>query len=406
MEAQIVLKNPLRSLFPIFKANPKLVYFDSAATSLKPKKVIDELTSFYYNNGMANKSFAFLSSQTNLLINETRKKTAFFLNCLPEEIIFTKGTTDSLNLLAQSLGELLEEGDEIIVSELDHNSSVLPWLKQAKRKKAKIVFVPLDSNNKITVENFSKVLTKKTKIVALTHVSNLLGYMTPIKEIIDLSHQQNTLVVIDAAQSAAHFPIDVKALNSDFLAFSAHKLYGPFGVGVLFGKISLLKKLKPTFFGGNSIQEFSLNDFVLNEPPHKFEAGTLNIAGIIAFKKALEFIQEIGFEKIQSIEKNIYQGIIKELEKIPEITIYNPQSLDIISFNFNHIHAHDVENFLAQENIYVKTGRCCAFLAAKKINQTSLVRISVGVYNNQEDIDILIKNLKKARDFFIKCAKK
>ncbi|WP_349401724.1 cysteine desulfurase [Candidatus Phytoplasma solani] len=401
-----MLKKSFRSLFPILTTNPKLVYFDSAATSLKPKKVIDELISFYHNNGMSNKSFAFLSSQTTLLLNETREKTAFFLNCLSEEVIFTKGTTDSLNLLAQSLGDLLEEGDEIITSELEHNSSILPWLKQAKMKKAKIIFIPLNHQNEITVKNFSKVLTEKTKIVALTHISNLLGYITPIKEIIALSHQKNALVVLDAAQSASHFPIDVKFLDVDFLAFSAHKLYGPFGVGILFGKISLLKKLKPTFFGGNSIQEFSLNHLVLNNSPHKFESGTLNIAGIIAFKKALELIEEINFQEIQRIEKNIHQKILKELKKIPKITIYNPKSFNIITFNLNQIHAHDVETFLAQENIYVRTGRCCAFLAAKKIKQSSVVRISIGIYNNQKDVDILIKNLKKAQDFFMQFSKK
>ncbi|MFB0638370.1 aminotransferase class V-fold PLP-dependent enzyme [Candidatus Phytoplasma solani] len=388
--------NPFRSLFPLLVTNPKLVYFDNAATSLKPKKVIDELTSFYNDNGMSNKSF-----QNTLLLDETRKKTAKFLNSSSEEIIFTKGTTDALNLLAQSLGETLQEGDEIITSELEHNSSILPWVQQSKIKKAKIKFIPLNDQNEITVKNFAKVLSDKTKIVALTHVSNLLGYTTPIKEITSLAHQKNALVILDAAQSVAHMLIDVKALDVDFLAFSTHKLYGPFGVGVLFGKKNLLKKLKPTFFGGNSIQEFSLKKIAFADSPYKFESGTLNISSIIAFKKALEMIEEIGFQAIQTLEKQIHQKMMQELQKLPQITIYNPQAENIITFNLHKIHAHDVESFLAQENIYIRTGRCCAFLTAKKIKQSSVVRISIGIHNNEEDVDIFIENLKKVQAFFM-----
>ncbi|AOF54752.1 cysteine desulfhydrase [Maize bushy stunt phytoplasma] len=395
--------NPFRCLFPIFKTNPKIVYFDNAATSLKPQKVIDELTRFYNTNGLNTKSFGVLSHQNTLLMNETRIKTANFINSKPEEIIFTKGTTDSLNILAQSLGETLQEGDEIITSELEHNSSVFPWFKQAKLKKAKLIFVPLNEQNQITVENFAKVLTNKTKIVVLTHVSNLLGYETPIKEITTLAHKKNALVILDSAQSSSHLPIDVKFLDIDFLAFSSHKLYGPFGIGILFGKNHLLEQLQPPSFGGTSIKEFSLKHFLLNEGPNKFESGTPNISGILAFKKALEFVEEIGFENIQKHEKKIYQNIMKELKQIPKITIYNPQAFsNIITFNFNQIHAHDAEAFLAQENIYVRTGRCCAFLATQKLKQTSIIRVSIGIHNNQEDIDILIKNLKKTQTFFSK----
>ncbi|GLH60517.1 aminotransferase class V-fold PLP-dependent enzyme [Paulownia witches'-broom phytoplasma] len=395
--------NPFRCLFPIFKTNPKIVYFDNAATSLKPQKVIDELTRFYNTNGLNTKSFGVLSHQNTLLMNETRIKTANFINSKSEEIIFTKGTTDSLNILAQSLGETLQEGDEIITSELEHNSSVLPWFKQAKLKKAKLIFVPLNEQNQITVENFAKVLTNKTKIVVLTHVSNLLGYETPVKEITTLAHKNNALVILDSAQSSSHLPIDVKFLDVDFLAFSSHKLYGPFGIGILFGKNHLLEQLQPPSFGGTSIKEFSLKHFLLNEGHNKFESGTPNISGILAFKKALEFVEEIGFENIQKHEKKIYQNIMKELKQIPKITIYNPQAFsNIITFNFNQIHAHDAEAFLAQENIYVRTGRCCAFLATQKLKQTSIIRVSIGIHNNQEDVDILIKNLKKTQTFFSK----
>ncbi|MBP5835925.1 aminotransferase class V-fold PLP-dependent enzyme [Candidatus Phytoplasma meliae] len=399
-------KKSFRCFFPIFKTNSELVYFDTASTSLKPQKVINELNSFYNNNGVGNKSLAPLTSQNDLLLNETRNKTAHFINALPEEIIFTKGTTDSLNLLAQSLSDILEEGDEIITSQLEHNSSVLPWLQQAKIKKAKIIFIPLNENNKITVENFAKVLTAKTKVVALTHISNVLGYQTPIKEITALAHQKNALVILDAAQSVGHLPIDVKALDIDFLAFSSHKLYGPFGVGVLFGKNHLLQKLNPTFFGGSSIKEFSTKHLCFNDSPYKFEPGTLNIADIIGFKKALEFIEEIGFNNIEQQEQKIYQKIMKELKKFDQITIYNPQAVNIIAFNFNNIHAHDVESFLAQRNIYVRTGKCCAFLITEKLKQISIIRISIGMHNNEKDVDLLIENLKKVQEFFTSFSQK
>ncbi|WP_284928236.1 aminotransferase class V-fold PLP-dependent enzyme [Candidatus Phytoplasma sp. AldY-WA1] len=394
--------NDYRLYFPIFKNHKnKFIYFDSAATSLKPKEVIDAIYNFYNYNGLSYKSFGPLSLQVEQLIHKTRKKTAHFINAsCAEEIIFTKGTTESLNILAHILSQDIEAGSEIITSELEHNSSILPWMKIANQKKAKLVFVPLNEENKITCRNFKKVLSSKTKIVALHHISNTFGYETPIKEIIKEVRKTKALIILDAAQSVSFKKIDVQDLDVDFMAFSAHKMYGPFGLGILFGKKNLLEKHKPFFIGGGSVQDVNHQNFTIQNLPYSYEAGTPNISSIIAFQKSLEFIQKIGLKTIQQHNKHIIEQINFRLKKIPQIKIFNPNADHIINFNLGNIHPHDVEEFLIAKNIYVRTGKHCADLAIKKINQTSTIRISVGIHNNSEDIDILIDTLKKINNFF------
>ncbi|MFB5029801.1 MAG: Cysteine desulfurase SufS [Candidatus Phytoplasma pruni] len=392
--------NSFRSYFPIFKNNPKLVYFDSASTSLKPQTVIDAMSDFYNNNGINFRSFGTLSVQNNRLMGETREKTAQFINAEPEEIIFTKGTTESLNMLIQILSQNIQPGDEIITSELEHNSSVLPCIKAAEDKQAKLMFVPLCDQNKITVENFKTVLTDKTKIVVLTHMSNVLGYETPIKEIAKIAHQKDVLVILDAAQSVAHQRLDMKDLDVDFMAFSAHKIYGPFGVGVLYGKKVHLEKMKPSFLGGGTIQEVFKDRYVLRDTPYKFESGTPNIGSIIAFKKSLEFIESIGIDKIHQHNKKMVAKIKEEFKKIPQIKVLNEGADNLVLFVFDKIHAHDVESSLAKHNIYLRTGLHCANLVSKRLNQISTIRVSVGLHNTEEDIAFLITYLKKIKDFF------
>ncbi|TVY12421.1 aminotransferase class V-fold PLP-dependent enzyme [Candidatus Phytoplasma pini] len=399
--------NDFRSFFPIFKKNPKLIYFDSAATSLKIEGVLNSIIQFYQNNGISLTNYNFLSSENIQNIVYTRKKTAYFLNASFEEIIFTKGTTESLNIVAQMLEEFLNPGDEIITSELEHNSSWLPWLKIAKKKQAKLVFIPLDEQNKITFDNFKKVLSEKTKIVALTHVSNVFGYETPIRPIALLAHEKKAFVILDAAQSIGKQKIDVKELDIDFMAFSAHKMYGPFGVGVIYGKKHLLKKLNPFFVGGSnslvSDKNFFKNDLLFKELPYKFEAGTPNISGIISFVKSIEFIQQIGFEQIQKHNYYITQTLIQELKfHFPQIQIYNPDTnKGPILFNFLSIHPHDIESFLINNHIYLRTGKHCSDLIMQKIKQSSAIRVSIDIHNNIEDIRIFILSLKQMLDIFI-----
>ncbi|MGA0448088.1 MAG: aminotransferase class V-fold PLP-dependent enzyme [Candidatus Phytoplasma pyri] len=398
-----MIKNDFKYLFPIFKNNPNLVYFDHASTSLKPKKMIIALENFYYNNGISNKSFYDLSEHNSLLVEKTRKKTANFINSHSEEIIFTKSTTESLNMLAFGLSHLLKEGDEIIISELEHNAAFLPWLRISKKHKAKLVFIPLDENNQISYHNFQKIFNKKTKIVILTHISNVLGYKPPIKEIANLAHSGNALVILDSAQYVSHFRLDVRDLDVDFVCFSAHKMYGPFGLGILFVKNNLLHLLKPLLLGGGIIESFDSNDFTYKFNVNKFEAGTHNISAIISFKEVLDLIIDIGFEKIIYHEYKIYKYAIEKLKKFSNIIIYNPNNAHhIITFNLININAHDVVTFLAKENICVRVGKLCADLTLKKIRQTSVIRVSIGMHNNKNDVVLLIIALKKIINFFKK----
>ncbi|PQP79435.1 aminotransferase class V-fold PLP-dependent enzyme [Candidatus Phytoplasma phoenicium] len=395
-----------RSLFPIFKKYPRLVYFDTAATSLKPLPMIKALKNFYMYNGLSVRSQSFLlNHNNNLIIEKIRKKIANFFNAsLSKEIIFTKSATESLNLIAQILGEqIIKPGDEIITSELEHNSSILPWFKIVQQKKASLVFIPLNSHQQITLENFCKVLTNKTKILVLTHVSNFLGHQTPIREIVRIAKQKhNIIVILDAAQSVGHMPLDVQELGVDFMAFSAHKMYGPFGLGVLYGKQKFLKQLNPTIIGGNSVTDVFFENFTLNTVPEKFEAGTPNIGSIVAFGQTLTLLQQIGFGAIKKHEQKLLYKLRKELSIFRNLKILNPLGSYMVTFNFDFIHAHDVESFLASDNICVRTGALCAHLLTKNIKQPSVIRISLGMHNNEEDIKILIQSLRKVEQFFIK----
>nr|KAB8122759.1 aminotransferase class V-fold PLP-dependent enzyme [Candidatus Phytoplasma sacchari] len=399
------MKNNFRNLFPIFKTYPKLAYFDSAATSLKPEKVIKSINKFYSCNGMNFKNSGFLSQEVNRMIKESREKVAFFINSSPQEIIFTNGTTESLNIISNILCKDIKPNDEIITSQLEHNSSVFPWIKIAKEKKAKLIFIPL-SNNKITINNFKKVLTNKTKIVALTHISNVLGYETPINSIIELAHSKKALVILDAAQSIICKKIDVKKINVDFMAFSAHKMYGPFGVGVLFGKKEFLNKIDPFFVGSSNVEKIFKKKFFFKDDAFKFETGTPNISAIIAFKQSLEFLENIGISNIQNHNKLIIENIKKKLKKIKNIEILNQDDEtnhnNIILCNSKNIHIHDLETFLSHNNVYVRTGKYCSDLILKHIKKKNTIRISVGIYNNEKDIDQLIKSLDKASKFFLK----
>ncbi|WP_341266820.1 aminotransferase class V-fold PLP-dependent enzyme [Candidatus Phytoplasma fraxini] len=401
-----MLKNPInnvRTAFPIFKKNPQLVYFDTAATSLKPYTMINALKEFYENNGLNIRGSNFLNLKNAQNLERIRRKTASFVKATSEEIIFTKGATDSLNIIAQILSPLINEQDEVIVSSLEHNSSLLPWMEITNQKKANLKFIPLTCDNRIQIDNFQKVLSNKTKIVILTHTSNVLGHITPIKEITNLAHQQKALVILDASQSIAHIPLNVKDLNIDFMVFSTHKAYGPFGLGILFGKKNFLENLKPPFIGGGSIKEIDIEKkkFWFNDLPYKWSPGTPNIGSIIAWGKSLEFMENIGLNNIFEYEHKITKQIFRKLLKIPRIKIFNSQITNMINFNFTNLHSHDVENFLNQDNIYVRTGQHCSYLTSHQIKATNTIRISVGIHNNEQDVEILIKNLQKVYNFFV-----
>lgn len=389
--------------FPVLVNNPELAYLDSGASSLKPKCVIDKLDEYYNKYGVnVNRGVYKLSYQATVEYEETREVVAKFLNAKPSEIVFTKGASNGLNMLAQSYGlETVFEGDEIITSELEHHSNGLPWLNVAKRKKATLKYIELDHEGRITVENFKKVLSNKTKVVAITYVSNVMGYITPVEEIIKLAHEAGAVVILDAAQAAPHMQIDVKKLDVDFLAFSAHKMLGPTGFGILYGKYKYLKNMEPVEFGGDMNDNVELFDVTYKDAPFKFETGTPPIAEAIAFKEAIRYINNIGFEKIQAHEKALLDYAMNKLKQIDGIEIYNPTTeTGIISFNVKGIHPHDVATIYDEKNIALRAGHHCAQLITKWLGCTGTLRATIYLYNDYEDIDRFIDATKEAAEYF------
>jgi len=388
--------------FPIFKKHPDLCYFDTAASSLKLKSVADTMKDYYYYNGanIHRGVYALAADATNKF-EYTRLKVAEFINADIDEVIFTKGTSHSLNMLVRSIAETLSPGDEIITSQLEHHSAILPWIVAAKKYQLKLTFIPLDQNNKITIKNFQKVLSDKTKIVALAHVSNTFGYTIPLKEIINQAHAKGSVVILDCAQSVAHTKIDVKSLGVDYLAFSAHKMYGPNGVGVLYGKKELLNKLNPTEYGGEMVFKVDNEHPLWKTAPYKFETGTPDIASVIAFAPAIEFLENIGLEKVYQHERKLHQYLLKQMLNIEGLTIYNPKADNpIILFNINEVHPHDAASILDSRQVCVRAGQHCAQHALDLIQEVASLRVSIGIYNNKKDIDLLVEAIKYTIDFF------
>ena len=395
--------NEIKKDFPVLVNNPSLVYLDSCATSLKPKCVIDKIDEYYEKYGVnVNRGVYELSYHATCEYEETREITAKFLNAKPEEIVFTKGASNGLNLIASSYGlDNIQEGDEIITSELEHHSNIIPWQNVAKRKNAVLKFIELDSTGRITVESFKRVLTNKTKVVAITYVSNVMGYITPIKEIIDLAHSVGAVVVVDAAQAVPHMKIDVKALDVDFLAFSAHKMLGPTGFGIMYGKYDLLQKMEPIEFGGDMNDNVDLYESHYKDAPYKFETGTPPIAEAIAFKEAIKYIENYGYDKIQKTEKELTRYAVEELLKIPNVTVYNPTvETGTIAFNINNVHPHDAATFFDQEHIALRAGHHCAQLITKWLECVGTLRACFYLYNDLEDAKKFVEAFKGAAEYF------
>ena len=392
----------IREQFPIYDNIPNLVYLDSGATALKPKCVLDKMNEYYSTYGVnIHRGVYSLSYQATDEYDKARQIVAEFINSDFKEVVFTKNVSDALNKICLMLEHKLSNDDEVITSELEHHSSVLPWMKACERKNANLKYIPLNEEGRITVENFKKVLTNKTKIVALTLVSNVMGYLTPIKEIIDLAHEQGAIVIVDAAQAIQHFPIDVKELNCDFLAFSGHKAMGPTGIGVFYGKKKILKELQPMDFGGDMNEEVDLFNVEIKDIPFRFETGTPPIAEAIGLGKALEFIKEIGLDNIQNHEKKLHAYALSKLNDIEGITIYNKTSdVGIISFNVNNVHPHDAATFFDEANICLRAGHHCAQLITKWLKCVGTLRASIYIYNTYEDIDKFVEVVKQTVDFF------
>ena len=390
--------------FPILKEkiyNSDLVYLDNAATTQKPQVVIDAISYAYSHfNANVHRGVHHLSQLATKHHENARKKVGDFLGTdNPSEIIFTKGTTDSINLLAFSLGEeFIKTGDEIVVSALEHHSNIVPWQMLCKRKQARLKVIPLKTDLSIDIDAFKSLLTEKTKIVSIAHVSNVLGIINPIEEIIRIAHSRGILVCVDAAQSAPHLPINVKSIDCDFLAFSAHKIYGPTGVGVLYGKQELLSKIPPYQGGGEMISHVSFDHTTYNELPYKFEAGTPDFIGSFALAKALDYLQEIGVERVKNHEAELIDYAQAELKKIEGVIIYalSLPKAGVISFNIKDQHPYDVGMLLDQQGVAVRTGHHCAEPLIDLLCVPATVRLSVALYNSKEDIDKFVSALKKA----------
>jgi cysteine desulfurase/selenocysteine lyase len=388
--------------FSILINHPQEIYLDSAASSLKTKEVVNLINYYYDHLGTNVHRGAYdLSQQTTALYEKSREKVAAFINANPDEVIFTRGTTTALNTIAGSFREQLQPGDEVITSELEHHSSIIPWMMATKRSGATLKYIPLTDEGRITVENFKKVLTSKTKIVAITYVSNVMGYITPLKEIIRLAHEKGAIVVVDGAQAAPHLRMDVKALDCDFIAFSGHKMFGPTGVGVLYGKKAILDKMEPYEFGGEMIDTITKDTLKWQEVPTKFEAGTPVIGAAIGLQKAIEYIDSIGYENIHQHTIKLRDYTLKKLEALDGLTIYNKTAdIGIITLNIDGVHPHDAATFLSENHVAVRAGKHCAHLIADRLNMGSTLRASFQIYNDFDDCDAFVKSIKETRDFF------
>ena len=383
-----------------------LVYLDNAATTQKPQVVLDAITEAYSHwNANVHRGVHHLSQVATQKHEEAREKVAQLIHAQSsEEIIFTKGTTDSLNMLARSFGDaMIKEGDEIIVSHLEHHSNIVPWQMLCERKGAVLKVIPLREDLSLDIEAFKGILSKKTRLVSVAHVSNVLGIVNPIEEVIRLAHEKGVAVCVDGAQSVPHLAMDVQQLDCDFLVFSAHKMYGPTGLGVLYGKKEWLDKLPPAEGGGEMIEHVSFEKTTYNVLPYKFEAGTPNYVGSYAFGKAIDYVQAIGLEQIAAHEHALTEYIEQELSKINQVHVYaaGREKAGAVSFNVYRadgalIHPFDVGVLLDRQGVAVRTGHHCAEPLIDHLGVPGTVRASVGLYNTKEDIDTFIAALKKA----------
>lgn len=392
----------IRLDFPIYQTQPNLIFFDTAASSLKVKHVIEKVDHYYQALGVNVHRGAYdLAYEATALYENARKNVARFIHAKEEEIIFTKGTTSALNLVAHAYTKILKPGDEVITSELEHHSSLLPWMIATKKIGAKLIYIPLSKEGRITVDGFKKVLSDRTKIVAITHVSNVMGYLTPIEEITKLAHEKDAIVILDAAQSAPHMKLDVDQLGVDFLAFSGHKMFGPSGVGVLFGKEKLLNSLEPMEYGGEMADQVTKDSVTFKDAPLRFEAGTPVISGAIGLSAAIDYIESVGFDQIHNHTHEIHQYLLSKLKAVEGVTIYNKTADNpVIAFNIDGIHPHDIATMLDSSKVSVRAGHHCAQLVSRFLGVQSTLRASIHIYNDIHDCDVFIQSVIAARDFF------
>ena len=388
--------------FPIFN-DTSLVYLDSASTSQKPSAVINSLKNVYENsNANVHRALYSLGSKSTEMYESARKTVAEFINASSQEIVFTSGTTESLNLLSYTLETKIDENDEILISHMEHHANLVPWQLLAKRTGARLRYLPLTKTGELDLSRTDHYFTSKTKVVSLTHMSNVLGSVNPIKKISEITKKIDAIFIVDAAQSVSHLPVDVQKLGCDFITFSGHKMLGPTGIGVLWGSLKMLESLPPFLSGGEMIDTVTLESSTWNEVPYKFEAGTPNYVQAIGLGTAVKYLSNIGMENVQAHEKKLTEYAIKRLKTIPELYIHGSPSSrgGVISFNLNKIHPQDLSQFLNEDNICIRVGHHCAQPLLKTLGETSTARISFYVYNDSPDIDKFVESLKSAMRYF------
>ncbi|MGE6488872.1 cysteine desulfurase [Paenisporosarcina sp. NPDC076898] len=405
-----MISKDIRSYFPILNqevnGNP-LVYLDSAATSQKPVQVIEALKKYYeFDNSNVHRGVHTLGNRATESYEGAREKVRNFISAKStQEIIFMRGTTTAINTVAQSYGGAnVEEGDEIVITYMEHHSNIIPWQQLAKQKGAVLKYVDLEEDGTLSLEKVRATVTPRTKIVSIMYVSNVLGTMNPIKEITQIAHENGAIMVVDGAQAAPHMRIDVQDLDCDFFAFSGHKMCGPTGIGVLYGKKELLEQMEPIEFGGEMIDFVGLYDSTWKELPWKFEGGTPIIAGAVGLAAAIDFLEEIGLDEIEKHEHELAAYAMERMSTINGLTMYGPKDpgkrAGLVTFNLDDVHPHDVATALDMSGIAVRAGHHCAQPLMKWLQVTATARASFYVYNSEEDIDRLVAGLNTAKEYF------
>lgn len=389
--------------FPIF-FDSDLVYLDNAATTQKPQSVLDEVDSLYREaNANVHRALYSLGSEATERFENSRKKVAKYIGANSEkEIVFTSGTTESINLLARSIGNTLKPGDEILISEMEHHSNIVPWQMTAQRTGATLKYLSIKETGELDISNPGKYFTSNTKIISLTHMSNVLGTINPIKKLSAKAHQVGAIMIVDGAQGASHLPMDVQDLGCDFYAFSGHKMLGPTGIGVLWGKTEHLEEMDPFMGGGEMINTVTMESSTWNDIPYKFEAGTPNFAQAVGLGAAIDYLQNIGMDNIAAHEQMLIEYALGKLNQIDGLRIHGSAKDrgGVISFNIDGIHPHDLAQFLNEDNIAIRVGHHCAQPLLKTLGETATARMSFYIYNDESDVDKFCKSLVTIKNYF------
>lgn len=410
MQRSIVNSYALRNDFPIFKKKingKELVYLDNASTTQKPYSVIDSITDFYTNyNSNIHRAVYQLAEEATELYEQSRKKIANFINACPEEIVFTRNTTESINLIAHSWARSnLKKDDGVVITELEHHSNIVPWQILCQEIGTRLEYVGIDENGFLDLEHMIELISsKKVKLVSLSHMSNVLGTIVPIERIIKIAHEHGIPVIVDGAQSVPHMPVNVKNMDCDFLVFSAHKMLGPTGVGVLYAKKELLENMRPFMGGGDMIKEVFKFHTNYNEVPYKFEAGTPNIADVVGYGAAIDYLEKIGMENIRRHEISLTEYALESMLSLKYVTVYGPRDPNyrggVISFNIADIHPHDLATIMNDHGIAIRSGHHCAQVLMQRLDVPATSRASFYIYNTKEEIDKFVNAIKEAGRIF------